>query len=526
MDPAKAAPGRRLPRPAAGLSSARRWTGLGLGVLILPALTAALVAARGHVSLGSALLLYVLAVVVVGVVGGVAPAVVSAAAACLLANHYLTEPTGGFSVASRFDALALVVFVVVAVAVSITVDLAARSSAAAARGRLEAELLSRFASAPVDAGTLETVLEQVRATFGMTAVALVRHGPGGDEPVGAVGPALQGNPVIAAEAGEGLRLVAEGPEIMAEDRRLLGSLASAAARAYEAQRLSAEAAHARELEEIDRLRSALLAAVGHDLRTPLAGVKAAVTSLRQQDVEWTPEERDELLAAIEESADRLDSLVANLLAMSRLQSGVLSVSRRAVALDEVVAQALLEVHAGDVVVDVPDDLPLALTDPGLLERVLANLVANARRFSPPGEAVRMRGTLSADGRELRVDVIDHGPGIRGADRERVFAAFQRLGDRSPTGVGLGLAIARGFTEAVGGRIAPSTTPGGGLTMTVAVPVANLSEPSLTQGHGVPPAGSVTQGHGVPPAASVTHGHGVPPSPVTQDQIAATRAGKE
>lgn len=487
MDPAKTAPGGRLPRPGGGLSPARRWTGLGLGVVLLPALTAGLVAARGHVSLGSALLLYVLAVVVVGVVGGVAPAVVSAAGACLLADHYLTEPYGNLTVASRFDALALVVFVVVAVAVSITVDLAARSSAAAARGRLEAELLSRFAATPVDASTLETVLDQVRATFGMTSVALVRHGAAGDEPVGAVGPPLRGQPAIAAEAGEGLRLVAEGPEIIAEDRRLLGRLAAAAARAYEAQRLAAEAAHARELAEIDRVRSALLAAVGHDLRTPLAGVKAAVTSLRQSDVEWTPEEREEFLAAIEESADRLDSLVANLLAMTRLQSGVLSVSRRPVALDEVVAQALLDVRAADVVVDVPDDLPLALTDAGLLERVLANLVANARRFSPPEEAVRVRGRLGPEGRELRVDVIDRGPGISAADRERVFAPFQRLDDRSPTGVGLGLAIARGFTEAVGGTLVPSTTPGGGLTMTVTVPVAPVGEP-LT----LPTAGSDTR----------------------------------
>ena len=493
-----------LPAPGGGLSRMRRWAGLGVAVVCLPALTALLVGVREEVSVGTALLLYVLVVVGVGVVGGVAPAVLAAAVACLLANHYLMAPYGDLSVANRLDALSLAAFVLVAVAVSVTVDLAARTRAAAARNRIEAELLSRFAAAPVDDTTLGTVLDQVRVTFGMTSVALVRVGPSGDEPVGAVGPPLRGQPVISAEAGAGLRLVAEGPEIFAEDRRLLANLAAAAARAWEAQRLAEEAAHARELAEIDRLRSALLAAVGHDLRTPLAGVKAAVSSLRQSDVEWTEAERDEFLAQIEESADRLDSLVANLLAMTRLQSGVLSVSRRAVALDEVVVQALIGVHADDVVVEVPDDLPLALTDPGLLERVVANLVANARRYAPPAERVRVRGSVSQDGRELRVEVVDRGPGIGPADRERVFAPFQRLTDRSPGGVGLGLAIARGFTEAIGGTLTPSTTPGGGLTMTVTVPVHiasgahSATDPTLLMddqmpGHRAPLAGSVAPG---------------------------------
>jgi K+-sensing histidine kinase KdpD len=357
------------------------------------------------------------------------------------------------------------------VTVSVTVDLAARSRVSAARNRVEAELLSRFAASPVDDTSLTTVLDQVRETFGMTSVALLSRGQGADHPVGAVGPPLRGHPVISMDAGGGLRLVAEGPEIFAEDRRLLANLAGAAARAWEAQRLAGEAAQARELAEIDRLRSALLAAVGHDLRTPLAGVKAAVSSLRQRDVDWTPDEREEFLAQIESSADRLDGLVANLLAMSRLQSGVLSVSWGAVALDEVVARALLHVDAGGAVeVEVPDDLPLAHTDPGLLERVLANLVANASRFSPPDDSVRVRGILGADGLRLRLEVVDHGPGIAAGDWERMFAPFQRLGDRAPNGVGLGLAIARGFTEAVGGTLTPSTTPGGGLTMTLTVPV--------------------------------------------------------
>ncbi|MEV0649618.1 ATP-binding protein [Phytomonospora sp. NPDC050363] len=221
----------------------------------------------------------------------------------------------------------------------------------------------------------------------------------------------------------------------------------------------------RELAEIDRLRSALLAAVGHDLRTPLAGSKAAVSSLRDPDLAITGEQADELLGTIEESTDRMSALVENLLAMSRLQAGALSVSARPVALDEMVAAALL--HESDVDVDVPEDLPLAWADPGLIERVIVNLVDNACRAGPP-----VRVTAEAVGGRLLLRISDSGPGVPDADKERVFAPFQRLGDRTADGgLGLGLAIARGFTEAMGGTLEPGDTPGGGLTMTVTLPPA-------------------------------------------------------
>jgi K+-sensing histidine kinase KdpD len=460
---------RALPLPSAGLPTARRWAGLALTAAGLPALTAVLVALRGQLALESVMLFYLLAVVVVAVVGGILPAVVAALASLLLTNFFFTTPYHTLIVAERDNIIALIVFVLVAVTVSVTVDLAARSRVSAARSRIEAEMLSRFTAKPVSDTSLDAVLHQVRATFGMTSVALLERRGDQEHLATAVGPPLRGRPAISVTAGEGLRLVAEGPDLFAEDRQLLTRLAATAARAWEGQRLAGEAARARELAEIDRVRAALLAAVGHDLRTPLAGVKAAVSSLRQRDVTWTAAERDELLATIEESADRLDDLIANLLAMSRLQAGALSIAARPVALDEIVAQALIGLHGDDVVIDVPDDLPLAMADPGLLERVVANLVANARRFSAPGSPVRVEAE-HGDG-HVRLRVIDSGPGVPEADWERMFAPFQRLGDR-PTGegVGLGLAIARGFTDAMSGTLTPSRTAGGGLTMTVTLPV--------------------------------------------------------
>jgi two-component system sensor histidine kinase KdpD len=235
-----------------------------------------------------------------------------------------------------------------------------------------------------------------------------------------------------------------------------------AARAVENRRLAVEA---RGLADIDKLRAALLGAVGHDLRTPLAGIKAAISSLRTPDVDFSPADRAELLATVEESTDRLTTVVDNLLGLSRLQAGVLSVDLRPTALDAVAAQAT-DPH---IEVAVPDDLPLALADAGLLERVLANLLTNARTASPPGAPITVRGDTI--GTTLRLAVVDHGPGLPAAARDAAFAPFQRLDDHTGGGLGLGLALARGFTEAQGGTLVPSDTPGGGLTMTITLPRA-------------------------------------------------------
>ncbi|MEV6635813.1 DUF4118 domain-containing protein [Actinoplanes sp. NPDC051470] len=228
---------------------------------------------------------------------------------------------------------------------------------------------------------------------------------------------------------------------------------------------AARAAEAARLAETDRLRSALLGAVGHDLRTPLAGLKASVSSLRQPDVEFSAEDRAELLATVEESADRLTAVIDNLLAVSRLQAGALAVDLRPVALDWVVAEVVLHV-GGDVLVDVPDDLPEALADAGLLERVLVNLLANAQAAGGP---VTIRGWTG--GVNVNLAVEDHGPGIAPERLAAAFAPFQRLDDHTGGGLGLGLAIARGFTEAQGGTLTATPTEGGGLTMRISLRAA-------------------------------------------------------
>jgi K+-sensing histidine kinase KdpD len=387
------------------------------------------------------------------------------------ANWFLVPPFRTLAVENRDSVIELVVFAVVALIVSLTVDFAARDRAHATRSALELALLYRFASTPVSELSLSDALERVRMTFGMTSATLVRQGTTATAPgtvVASVGPHSDEPPSIRMSAGPGLVLEAHGVALFAEDRRVLERLAAAAARAWEGQNLAAQADA---LAETDRVRSALLAAVGHDLRTPLTGLKAAVSSLRQDDVTWTDNEEEEFLATIEDSSDRLTELIANLLDMSRLEVGGITASATTVAVDdEVVSRAVLGVPSDVLRMDVPDDLPLVRADPGLLERVVANLVDNARRHSPAGR--RFEVTADATPGHVDVHVIDHGHGVAPAQRPRMFAPFQRLDDRSAnTGVGLGLAIVKGFCEAMGVAVVPSVTPGGGLTMTLELPVA-------------------------------------------------------
>lgn len=230
-------------------------------------------------------------------------------------------------------------------------------------------------------------------------------------------------------------------------------------------------ADAAALDRANELRTALLSAVSHDLRTPLASIKASVSSLRAQDVEWSAEQVAQFLAAIEDDTDRLNRLVGNLLDMSRLQTGVLELRRQPVALDEVVANAIdsVGVRSPDLCIDVPDDLPLALVDPGLLERAVANILANALQWSPPATPVQISAVIRAP--DLELSIVDHGPGIPRSARERIVQPFQRLDDRGRAGVGLGLAIAIGFVEAMEGELLIEDTPGGGATLRILVAAA-------------------------------------------------------
>jgi K+-sensing histidine kinase KdpD len=467
-------PTERAPRQR--LSRRRQLSGLALALAGLPLLTLLLSETAHALSLEGQVLLYLLAVVVIAVVGGVVVAVVSALAAALLINFYFVEPLHTLSIRHADQAVALAVFVVVAAVVSGTVEFAVRRTQAAEHAGAQARTLSALAGADLDEHeTLQEVLEQARATFGMESVTLKSRDRASDDWIDVEGagwaPAGQEAPLrFDTPIGIDLRLVGRGPELFAEDRTVLQAFAAAAQTAYEGRRLTQQAKEARTLATVDRQRTALLAAVGHDLRTPLAGIKASVSTLRQTDIAWTDEERQELLATIERSADTLDGVVGNLLDASRLEAGALSVQTGPVALDEMVGAAVLALRDGAdrITMRVAEDLPLVCADAGLLERVLVNLLDNALRHagSAPIEVLAFAGGESA-----RLEIVDHGPGVSAEERDRLFEPFRRLDDRSGKGVGLGLTVARGFTEAMGGAMVADQTPGGGLTMRVRLPRA-------------------------------------------------------
>jgi two-component system sensor histidine kinase KdpD len=276
--------------------------------------------------------------------------------------------------------------------------------------------------------------------------------------------------------GDGLRLVLRGRTLAAEDQRVLAAFATQVAVAYQQRRLAEAAEAAVPLAEADRMRTALLNAVSHDLRTPLASAKATVSSLRSPDVHWSEQDKQELLANADDALDRLTELVTNLLDLSRLQAGVLSVVTGPVGVDDLVSRALDHTARGvQIELDVPDTLPEVMADPGLMERVIANLVENALRYSPAGKPIRI--AASAHGQQVELRVIDRGPGVPPDEREAVFAPFQRRDDHATSataGVGLGLAIARGFVEAMHGTITLDDTPGGGLAAVVTLPIASES----------------------------------------------------
>src|SRR5215218_1595922 len=468
VDSASAAPARPLASGllarAERLPARRLASGLLLALVGLPLLTVALTGLRSQVDLPSVLLLYLLLVVVVAVLGGFLPAAATAVGAFLLANWYFTPPFHRFQIAKQADVLALVVFIAVAGVVSALVDLAARRRAEATRARAEAEALARLGGTLLHGqDPLPELVEQLRVTFGLDSVAPLERDRQGWRIEAAAGHTAPIRPEYATDIvklDDETVLALTGRRLAGDDRRVLRAFTDQLAVALESRRLSRAAA------------DAALLAEANQLRTPLASIKTAVTGLLQDDVALPPEATAELLATIDQQTDRLDRLVGNLLDMTRLQTGALSLHNRPIGVDEVVPAALASLtdHGRGIQVDVPETLPRVHVDPGLLERAVANVVANALAWSPPDRPVQV--TAARHGDRVELQVIDHGPGIPPDDRDRLFQPFQRLGDAGGSGVGLGLAVAHGFLDAMHGQITPDDTPGGGLTMRITLPIAD------------------------------------------------------
>ncbi len=487
----------------------RRQLGWALAVVLPPLLTAALIPFRDSLQLSSVLLFFLLVVVAAAAIGGAGPALLTAISSSLYANWFFFPPLYTWTINDADNVFALVVFVSVAIIVSWFVAAVARRSAEAARARAEAETLVRLSAATASADPLGAVVEHLLDALSLDGVAVLAKGDDGWKVEASAGLEPPSDPSRADETIDidtGVVLCLRGRELAAEDRQVVHVFASQLATALRGRELSREAATASELSKVNDLRSALLVAVSHDFRTPLASIKASVTSLLADDVQWDETERREFCVTIDEEADRLANLVANLLDMSRLTTGAFTVHHVKVGVEEVVPAAIASLgdraRHGRVAANVPESLPRIDTDPALLERALANLIENAIAWSPAEQPVRVEA--GAVSKEIHLRVIDRGPGIPTADRERVFEPFQRVGDRANgPGVGLGLAVAQGFIRAVGGELYLEDTPGGGATMVVTLPAGAVTashrvlvvddEPQLQRALDDEPQGSWVRG---------------------------------
>jgi two-component system sensor histidine kinase KdpD len=474
---------RRLLSP---LSRRRRIAAVAVGVVGFPLLTLVLTAAGSQVDLSAALSSYLVLVVIVAATGGVWPAGLAASAGFLLSNYYFAPPVHTFTIGDTRDILALAMFLVIAGVVSVLVDLSARRTATAAQARSDARMLARVAGRMVapEGNPLPALLEELVMAFRFDAAAVLRSDPDVTSSTLPIGPAAAARrwSGVASAGCETLRgpeeadvvlpltdreiLALKGPALSAEDRDILGAFAAQLATALESDRLHSEADESDSLAQANQLRSALLAAVSHDLRTPLAAIKAASSSLLSEQLAFGPTETRILIQTIDDESDRLNTLVENLLDMSRLQTGSMDVLQLSIDVHEVIdgAVASLGPRGKEIRVEVPAPLPRIHTDPVLLERAVANLVDNGLVHAS-GIGLRVEAGVVPGGIDIRI--IDRGPGIRREDRDLVFQPFQRLGDsENRIGVGLGLAVARGFVEAIGGKVDIEDTPGGGCTMVI------------------------------------------------------------
>lgn len=483
----------RLDRSA--LTRSRRLVGWALALLLPAAVTVAGVLTRDEVSFSTDLIGFFLATVVVALVGGLGPSVGAALLGAGLLNYFFTAPYYSLAVATPDNLVTLIVMLVVAALVALVVDRAARLAEQGARARTEAALLASYARTVLTSPhPLARLLEKVRENFGLESVALLERHDGEWERVAFVGPTPCDEPDDAdvdVPVTADVHLALRGRTLPAGDQRALEAAAGQALLALRQQRMAAETAEAQRRAATTELRTAILSAVGHDLRTPLTSIKAAVGSLRDPHLRLSTQDTADLLETVEVSADRLTGLIDNLLDSSRLATGAVAPRPHPVTYDEVVGRALAGIdERAAVAVDVPEDLPPIAADVGLLERVVANVVDNALRHGRlvPRRTVDVDGDgrittdepevalrASAHGDRVELRVVDHGPGLPKHTADTAFAPFQRLGDRDNIpGVGLGLSVAKGFTDAMGGTITAEDTPGGGLTIVLSFPMADAT----------------------------------------------------
>lgn len=473
-----AAAGRRfaLPPLTGALTRKRRILGFVAALLGGPALTTLLSVFRSEDSITTDVLSFQLLVVVVALVGGIWPALFAAVLSGITLDFLFIEPLFTIHIYQPHHLASLILYVLIASLVSFVVDRAARYTRAARRSAAESELIQTIAGSVLRGdNAIQALVDRIREAFQLPGVRLMR----GEDVLARSGEPLPNNHHASIRITDDTTLELHGPDLAASEQRLLAVVTAQLAATLEHEHLTETARQIEPIAASDRVRGALLSALSHDLRRPLAAASAAVGGLKAAGHDLASAQKRELLDTAEESLGALATLVTDLLDVSRLQAGVLTIAEIPTDPAETIAPALDELHLG------PTDVTLALNhgdavahaDPVLLQRVLVNLLTNAHRYSPAGTPIHVSTSTFADRLEIRI--IDRGPGIPTEKLDDIFLPFQRLGDTdNTTGLGLGLALSRGFIEAMHGTLTPEDTPGGGLTMVISLPTIRTSqEPS-------------------------------------------------
>ena len=464
-----------------GLSRKRRIQATFLLAALLPLLTFVLSLLRNSLNPFSDGLIFLIANTFVAILGGFVPSVISALVSTALLNFYFIPPIHTFTIAEKNNFIALLVFLFDALIISTLVEQAAARTRQALEASKESSVLSALAGKVLrgDSG-IAGLIENARRVLSFSTLSLVyKPSPGTEQPKGIKNVTAnrltdKSTDTTSFEWGinQSLSLAGSGRKLEPQDSRVLEALSAQLELMWEREILSDQAKHVGELAEADRMRSALLSAVSHDLRGPLASALASVSSLRNETVQWTDEQRRGLLETAENSLERLNRLIDNLLDMSRLQAGALALHFDRVSFQDLLPQVLTSIptSSSEVNLSYSTDLPEIRTDAGLLERALANLISNALTHGASAEKPAI--TLSRHARNVQIRIIDHGRGIDLSDPTKVFTPFKRLGDvNNKVGVGLGLALSKGLVEAIGGNLVLEETPGGGLTVVVSIPIA-------------------------------------------------------
>lgn len=456
------------------VGNARRGVGFAFALLGPALVSAGLWATADLHGLPTEAMILMAVVVVTALLGGLVPAVIAAISSGLLLNYLFTPPVYTWTIDNPENTLAIVLFVVVGISVASVVDRAARMTTRARTARAEADALTVLSDSLLSStDDLAGLLSSARRLFAVAGAAVVRRSEDRTVEVVAADGTLPNDleeGCCAADLDDETALVVATPRLTPSQRRLLNAYAAYAKVMTERRKATAADVERLRLADADRTRTALLAAVSHDLRSPLAAARAAIDSLRSTEVHWSAEDEAELLDTLDDATTRLTALVGNLLDMSRITTGAVQPVVAEVGLSAVVESALRTIEGGSrVTVRIPSDMEV-LADRGLLERVLANIAENAVKYTAPEAPIRIDAAESHG--VVTVRIADSGPGLDGREHDRIFAPFQRFGDvPQKDGVGLGLAVARGFTEAMGGTITAEDTPGGGLTFVLQLPAA-------------------------------------------------------